>query len=190
MFDLPLIVALSWILYGAYWILSATTVKRDRERHRKRWDSFAVRLFIILVIAFVPWHRVPVPKISSLFVPATTGVARITGFVLSECGIAFAIWARWHLGRNWSSGPSVKEGHELITSGPYAYVRHPIYSGLLAALLGTSILCGIQWILVLSFVGYAFVVRIPREEDLMMQLFPGTYPEYKRRTKKLIPFVW
>ncbi len=190
MYHLPLIVAFSWIVYGAYWMLSARSVKKDRERQRKWWDSFAIRLVLIFLIALVPWHRFLATTIGSMFLPANTLAVSITGFILSECGIAFAIWARWHLGRNWSSGPALKEGHELVTSGPYAFVRHPIYTGLLTALLGTSILCGIQWILVLLFIATAFIVRMPREESLMMQQFPNEYPEYSQRTRKLVPFVW
>jgi protein-S-isoprenylcysteine O-methyltransferase Ste14 len=190
MFDLPLVAVFSWIVYGVYWVLSARTVKKDSQRQKKWWDSLAARLIIILLVALFPWYRIFGTRAGSLFLPANTLPRSIVGFVLCEFGIACAVWARWHLGRNWSPSPSVKEGHELVTSGPYAFVRHPIYTGILTGLLGTSILCGIQWILVASFVAVAFIARIPSEEALMSQQFPDKYLEYKTGTKRLIPLIW
>jgi protein-S-isoprenylcysteine O-methyltransferase len=111
------------------------------------------------------------------------------GSMLCVAGIALAIWARLHLGRNWSPAPALKEGHELVTSGPYRLVRHPIYTGILTALLGSS-LVSIAALIALVVVGAMFIWRVGAEEKLMMQQFPNEYPQYKRNTRALIPYVW
>jgi protein-S-isoprenylcysteine O-methyltransferase Ste14 len=85
----------------------------------------------------------------------------------------------------------VQEGHELVTSGPYRIVRHPIYAGILVALLGSALVNNVGWFVVFVLIGATFVWRINREERYMAQLFPEEYLEYKKRTvKKLIPLVW
>ena len=187
---LPQIASVSWMVYGIYWALSARGVKKDRKRNRRWWDSFLFRFLIVLAIAIFPWYRLPFGPPRSFFLPTSNSVLRIIGLVLCEGGIAFAIWARREIRRNWSSGPAIKEGHELITSGPYSMVRHPIYTGILTALLGTSILCGVQWCIVLWFIGTTFVFRIPEEKIFMTQLFPNLYSEYKKSTAALVPFIW
>lgn len=105
-------------------------------------------------------------------------------------GLALAIWARKHLGTNWSREPSVQAGHELVTSGPYRVVRHPIYTGILAAIFGLVLVGGTLWLIMFGGMLLMFVWRVKREEEFMMQLFPQQYPEYKKRTNALIPFVW
>jgi protein-S-isoprenylcysteine O-methyltransferase len=114
---------------------------------------------------------------------------KIVGAVLCAAGIFFAIWARRHLGKNWSGYPSEKQEHQLITSGPYAKVRHPIYTGMLAALFGSALTLGFPWLVALIIVFVIFLYRIKVEERLMLKLFPSQYPEYIKRTKMLIPFV-
>ena len=110
--------------------------------------------------------------------------------LLTAIGIGFAIWARVNLGRNWSSRPTVKEQHELVTTGPYAYVRHPIYSGIMLAALGTALVTSIFGIGVLVFISITFALRMHKEEKIMLELFPEQYPEYQKHTKRLVPFVW
>src|SRR6185437_13420947 len=117
-------------------------------------------------------------------------VTAILGLVFVAAGIAFAIWARIHLGRNWSGTPSIKKDHELVTSGPYRFVRHPIYTGIILALIGNVLVAGLPWIAALILFGVIFLFRIPKEEGYMMQLFPDQYPEYRKHSKALIPFVW
>jgi protein-S-isoprenylcysteine O-methyltransferase len=123
-----------------------------------------------------------------LFTP--TLILGWTGALLTAIGISFAIWARVNLGRNWSSRPAMKEQHELVTTGPYAYVRHPIYTGILLAALGTAIMSSIFGIGMLIFISIFFALRINKEEKMMLELFPKRYPEYQKHTKRLLPFVW
>ena len=105
-------------------------------------------------------------------------------------GITLAIWARRHLGRNWGMPMSLKEEPELVTSGPYKYIRNPIYSGMLLALLGTGLVLGLPWLVAFVACSIYFIYSSKVEEKIMAEQFPQTYPEYKKRTKMLIPFVW
>jgi protein-S-isoprenylcysteine O-methyltransferase Ste14 len=124
------------------------------------------------------------------FVPANDAVG-LAGMVLTMAGCLFAIWARLALGGNWSGRATVKEGHTLIVKGPYAIARHPIYTGLLLASIGTALAIG-EWrcILGLFVIGMMFLVKMSQEERLMMETFPAAYPEYRQRVKALIPGVF
>ena len=114
-----------------------------------------------------------------------------TGAALTILGCLFAIWARLALGDNWSGRPTVKAGHELVVAGPYALARHPIYTGILVAAIGTG-LTDLQGRRVLGVVIIALSVlfKIRQEEHLMIETFPDSYPLYQRRVKKLIPGVF
>ncbi len=112
------------------------------------------------------------------------------GIVLCAAGLGLAVWARVMLGRNWGEPMSLKEGHELVTAGPYCLVRHPIYTGILLAMLGSAVAVGSGWLLILVAVLPYLVYSARTEEGLMMEQFPTEYPKYKKRTKALIPFVW
>ncbi len=111
------------------------------------------------------------------------------GTFLTLLGTALAIWARIHLGRNWSAAPALKENHELITSGPYQRLRHPIYTGLLIAALGSTLVTS-GWLLALLIMSITFTRRVHIEEKLMLQQFPEQYPSYQKRTWALLPYIW
>jgi len=104
-------------------------------------------------------------------------------------GIAFAIWARVHLGKNWGMPMSLREGHALVTSGPYRLVRHPIYTGAIAAMLGSALVSPIWSVIFVLFTAY-FVYSATREEKMMVQQFGETYRAYQARSKMLIPFIF
>jgi len=114
------------------------------------------------------------------------------GAGLSVASVVFAIWSRITLGSNWSGAfATIKHDHELVCSGPYARIRHPIYTGLLLAMLGTALTIGtVASYLAVVLASVAFVLRIRIEEALLTAQFPKIYPEYKRRTCALIPFLW
>jgi protein-S-isoprenylcysteine O-methyltransferase Ste14 len=123
------------------------------------------------------------------FMADTRDVA-LVGVGLTMIGCGFAIWARVTLGANWSGRATVKAEHELITRGPYAVARHPIYTGLLTACVGTSIAYG-EWRCLVGMVMLAltFAVKIGQEERLMLETFPEAYARYRQRVKALIPGV-
>jgi protein-S-isoprenylcysteine O-methyltransferase Ste14 len=121
-----------------------------------------------------------------------TAVFGILGDVLCIGGIFFAIWARITLGSNWSgSMATIKEHHELIQSGPYAVVRHPIYTGFFFAMIGMALTVGLCANYIGVLLGFiAFLMRIPIEERLLTKRFTNTFSAYKIRVKRLIPFIW
>ena len=104
-------------------------------------------------------------------------------------GLAFAIWARVHIGRNWGVPMTRKPDPELVTTGPYHLVRHPIYSGILLGGLGTAIALGWFWFIAVGIMGVYFFYSATVEERFMTSQFPDAYPAYKRSTKMLLPFV-
>jgi protein-S-isoprenylcysteine O-methyltransferase Ste14 len=110
--------------------------------------------------------------------------------VLTVAGLAFTVWARMHLGRNWSGAVTLKEGHELIRTGPYACVRHPIYAGLLVALLGGAVACGeLRALIGFAVVTGAFQRKLSIEERFMRENFPEQYRAYCLEVPALIPFA-
>jgi protein-S-isoprenylcysteine O-methyltransferase Ste14 len=179
------IIILLWISFAVYWLVSAIGVKRNIKGDR--WKRTAgIRILVTVAVVLLLQASLFWQSFAYRF---DFGV-QLAGVILCVAGIVIAIWARVHLGRNWSGTPSMKEGHEFVTSGPYRYVRHPIYTGMILALLGSALVAGVIWLVMFFFFTANFLYRIPVEERYMMQLFPDQYPAYKKRTKALIPFVW
>lgn len=123
-------------------------------------------------------------------IPLHNYIGGIIGVLLCGCGIGFAIWARKHLGKNWGMPMTQKEKPELITSGPYSYVRHPIYTGVLIAILGSVFVSGTEWFVVFILAGIYFIYSAKTEEKNLQKEFPETYPTYIKRTKLIIPFIF
>ena len=113
----------------------------------------------------------------------------LIGFVLCALGVGLAITARALLDRNWGMSLSRKENPGLVTTGPYAFVRHPIFSGMLLAILGSAIGQSIFWLLPLIAYGPYFILSARREEKHLIEQFPESYPAYMKRTRMLLPFV-
>src|SRR6266699_2527783 len=110
------------------------------------------------------------------------------GVALTASGIAVAFWARWHLGTNWSGVVTLKEGHELIRTGPYRAIRHPIYTGILLALLGTAITFGeVRALLAVAIAWLSFYIKARREELFLSQEFGPGFAEHKQRTGMFLP---
>jgi len=177
-----------WIGLGVLWVVNASFVKTT-----VRVESSGSRLphVLIMVVAFVLLfdNRLNLGPLNGRFVPDTSNVLW-AALALTILGAAFAIWARLSIGRNWSSNVTVKQDHELKRNGPYAIVRHPIYSGLLLALLGTAIAFG-EWrglvAFLLAVIGWRMKSLV--EERFMLDQFGEQYANYKREVKALIPFV-
>ncbi|HUI40249.1 MAG TPA: isoprenylcysteine carboxylmethyltransferase family protein, partial [Methanothrix sp.] len=149
--------------------------------------SLIARTILVIAFFFLIWR--PSFFAGELF-PSSL-VIQATGVVLCAAGITFAIWARYILGTNWSRNPEIKVGHELVTAGPYRFVRHPIYTGIILAILGSSLVDGrLRDLVLLAMVTLAFFMRSRIEERLMMRQFPEAYSEYKKNVKSLIPFVF
>jgi protein-S-isoprenylcysteine O-methyltransferase Ste14 len=174
-----------WLSLLAYWIFSARGNKPTVYRISPVWRTLSVlgiAAEVILIRAYPRFFR------HHLYFP--TPPYRAAGVIICAAGVAIAIWARHTLGTNWSGTPTIKEGHELAERGPYRLVRHPIYTGILLAMIGTGI--GSAQTKHLFIIGLAVAIlwtKLRIEESLMLRQFPQTYPDYMRRTKALIPFV-
>ena len=116
--------------------------------------------------------------------------AAVAGLIICIAGLGLAIWARVVMGRNWGMPMTLQRGQELVTGGPYAYVRHPIYAAILVAMLGSALAISLWWLVFFIVNGAQFFFAAKREEQLMLQTFPETYPAYMRQTRMLIPFVF
>jgi protein-S-isoprenylcysteine O-methyltransferase Ste14 len=177
------IIALCWLAFVVVWMVTALFVKRTVERSLSWARPFAlVALIFIAATLRMTVMRQPLWHASAL-VGALASVVTVAGLVV-------AVWARLTLGANWSGTITFKEGHELIQRGPYAYVRHPIYSGLLLMGLGTAIESARpSTFLFVAASTVMMMIKAHHEERLMSRHFPA-YDEYRRRVKALIPGVW
>ena len=179
-----LILFLLWATFYIYWFVSAKRAKRNVSFNRA-YATYRV-LFIVLLLALS--YRFRRFRHVAIAIPGIPFV--ICGLILCALGLSLAIWARKYLGWNWGLPMSVKENPELVTTGPYRYVRHPIYSGMLLAMLGSALASGVLWLILFIVFGTFFVIAARSEERLMLRQFPAEYPEYRARTKAIIPFVW
>lgn len=189
------VMLVSWAVFLLVWLGLSFFVKRDVRggRSARVYQIRVVVLVILLIVVLRSSHSRQsfanrMLTRSSLFAPTVT--LMWIGAAFTAIGIAVAIWARLYIGRNWSPRPAMKEEHELVTGGPYAFVRHPIYSGIILAALGTALTGTVVGAILFVVLGAVFVSRVAREERIMLELFPGAYPSYQSQTKRLIPFVW
>ena len=174
-----------WALVGAVWIVGAVLARRDPAVRRAGLDLAAVAAGAAAVVAL----RTP----ASIWRPLTTASPwpRAIGLVVLVVATAGTIWARVALGDLWSSRVVTKRSHGLRTSGPYRLMRHPIYAGILAMLVGTALTQGLgRWIALLTAVALAVAARIRAEERLLTREFPGEYARYRRQVPALIPRPW
>lgn len=180
--------AVLWLAWLAYWMAAARNVKATQRRDCSASRAVTAGL-TVLAAALLAFRIQPLPWLNARFLPQAIAVYWL-GLLMTMAGLAFAVWARIRLGRNWSGTVTVKEGHELVRSGPYGLVRHPIYAGLLLAILGTAIALD-EWrgVLAFAFLTVAFLYKLRREEHLMSESFPGDYRRYRARVPALIPFI-
>jgi protein-S-isoprenylcysteine O-methyltransferase Ste14 len=178
-----IIIAILWLSFWIYWIISA----RGRKKVIERAYSGPRGVFVIFVILLLSLSKFPFFHTEQFF---SNQIILSVGLIFCALGLGFAVWARRHLGNNWNGEPSIQEHHELVTSGPYHYVRHPIYSGMLLALTGSTLLGSLVWLITLIASFAILIMRIKIEEDFMIKIFPDQYSEYKKHTKALIPFIW
>jgi protein-S-isoprenylcysteine O-methyltransferase Ste14 len=179
-----------WICWFAYWIISAFGVKRVQRRESGLSEA-GYRIPLLLgIVVLLQGRRIGTGVWSERILPwsgPTAGLALV--FVGS--GLAFAVWARGHLAGNWSARVTVKEDHQLIRTGPYRWVRHPIYTGMLVALLGTMIEIGTPAAFIaFGLIVFSFVWKLALEERFMTATFGADYERYRQETARLIPLVW
>ena len=178
----------TWILFWGYWLFSAI---RDRSPYKRKQSPQSLLLYVIVLA--VAWLLVTGMLSPGLLleqvVPATLPFA-FAGLVVTTAGLSFAVWARIHLGKNWSGSPAIRVDQRIIRTGPYRIVRNPIYAGILLGVTGTAIALGTVWALsTIVLLLAAFLLKIHVEEQFLLEEFGEEYLQYKREVRALIPFV-
>ena len=182
MHAVELVFGIGWAAFWIYWIVAAFSMKRGHVS----W-SRELRIRAVVFVGAIVLVRFGAFKHDGLNSdPWRAGL----GLFLFAVGLGFAIWARLHIGRNWGTPMSKKDQPELVTSGPYRLVRHPIYSGILLAGAGTAVALSWIWLIALALAAVYFIYSATVEERYLTEQFPDTYPMYKRSTKMLVPLIF
>ena len=183
------IVLFLWMPVFLLWAITSGSSKRTVQ---SRSDSESR---VAIWVVWIAWlllfgHGFRRPPLSAHFTDVTPATASI-GLALTVIGLGFSVWARFAIGSNWSPWIELKQGHQLIRTGPYAILRHPIYSGFMLATLGTAIALA-EWsgLLAFALIVLAWGYKARLEEKVMLEQFGSEYEEYRRKVKGLIPFVW
>ncbi|HUI52607.1 MAG TPA: isoprenylcysteine carboxylmethyltransferase family protein [Terriglobales bacterium] len=180
------VAGMCWLVFLLYWLVSASKLKAVKRREPIHERLFYMAPMIVAyVLLFSDWMTFtelgrrfmrPNPRISAL------------GVAVTAVGVGLAIWARWHLGENWSAAVTLKKDHELISTGPYRGIRHPIYTGMMVAMAGTALALGeVRGLIALVITMVAFYFKARKEERYMMSEFGEKYIAYKNRTGMLLP---
>ncbi|MBZ5649416.1 MAG: isoprenylcysteine carboxylmethyltransferase family protein [Acidobacteriia bacterium] len=180
------LVEFPWIIFVIYWILGAIKTRATRQQ-----ESFASRYLVVLLeivgYGLIFSHSARVGFLGNRFMHRTRESAAV-GAALTWLGIGLAIWARYHLAEYWSARVTIKEDHQLIRTGPYAHLRHPIYTGLILATIGSAVVID-EWRCVfgvcLVLTGYCLKAR--KEEAMLRQQFGEAFREHQKHTGFLIP---
>jgi protein-S-isoprenylcysteine O-methyltransferase Ste14 len=178
-----------WFLFLLYWQIKAANTKSTQRLEPAA--SRILRVFIFAIaIALLAIPRIPLPW---LYLPLWPGglLPFWLGAAVTIAGLLFAVWAREHLGRNWSRSVTIKQDHELITTGPYALVRHPIYTGILTGFLGMAIaISQVRGLIVFVLIFLAFWIKFRMEERWMRFEFGEAYATYAHKTAALVPYLF
>jgi protein-S-isoprenylcysteine O-methyltransferase Ste14 len=170
-----------WGAFWLYWLVAAFSMKRGRVP----W-SRELRIRVLIVVVVIVLVRLGAFRGHGVHSdPWRAGL----GLVLFALGLAFAVWARLHIGRNWGTPMTQKDEPELVTSGPYRLVRHPIYAGVVFAGVGTAVALSWFWLVAVALAGSYFLYSATVEERYLTEQFPDSYPAYRRSTKMLVPFI-
>jgi protein-S-isoprenylcysteine O-methyltransferase Ste14 len=177
-----LILAIGWTAFWIYWFVAAFSAKRGRVSWSREF-----RIRAVLVVCVILLLRLGAFRGGALNSdPWRAGL----GLLLVALGLGFAIWARVHIGRNWGTPMSQKDEPELVTSGPYRLVRHPIYSGLLVAGVGTAVALSWRWLVAVALAGVYVIYSATVEETYLTKEFPDAYSTYKQSTKMFVPLLF
>jgi protein-S-isoprenylcysteine O-methyltransferase Ste14 len=185
---LPWLLSAPWLVFLLTWSLAALRV-RPTKRTQSLLARLGDRLLFVLAALLLFLHGSSTGFLAWRFVPVARAVF-LAGVALTWLGVAFAIWARIHLGADWSGIVALKEGQRLVRSGPYALVRHPIYTGIFLAFVGTALAIGeLRGLLAVALITTACLLRIRIEERWLLEEFGAAYEQYRRDVKALAPFL-
>lgn len=182
---IDLVIVIVWVIFWAYWLIAARGMKRGRSGGWSRLIGLRVAALLVVIFVVRSWglrgHQAGAGTD-----PVLVGV----GLALFLLGLGLAVWARLYIGRNWGTPMSRKDEPELVTTGPYHRIRHPIYTGLIIAVIGTALATTLYGLIVAGILGGFFVYSAIREEAYLTEQFQDTYRTYQHSTKMLIPFVF
>ena len=178
-----------WMTFLSYWLIKSVNTKNTQRLEPASSRILRALTFLVAIVLLsttrIPLHWLYRPLWRPGLLPFWLGAALTVG------GLLFAVWAREHLGRNWSRSVSIKQDHELITTGPYAVVRHPIYTGILAGFLGLAIaISQVRGFVVFVLIFLGFWAKLSMEEQWMRSQFGETYAIYVHRTAALVPYLF
>lgn len=181
------IVGVCWAVFILFWLISAPWAKVVAEKESV-WSGLAHRIPLACGYILLAAQHLPPPL--NLSITPRADWTGAMGASICILGLLVTLWARWTLGGNWSSAVTFKQGHELIRTGPYRFVRHPIYTGLLVMALGAVLDFGqLRCWLSLPVMTAGFWIKLRLEEKLLLRHFPREYPMYKTQVKALVPFI-
>ena len=182
MYAAGIVIGVGWLVFWIYWLAASVGVKTGRTR----WGRFAgPRVAILLIVLLLLRLKVLKGHRAVTSDPWLQGI----GLIIFVLGLALAVWARIYIGRNWGMPMSEKAEPELVTTGPYRVIRHPIYSGIILAMVGTTVAVSPYWLIAVVLLGAYFIYSAVMEERYLTGQFPDAYPRYQQSTKMLIPFV-
>lgn len=176
-----IVFAVVWAAFWVYWLVAALSMKRGRVPWTRELGIRVVLVAVVFVMVRVGTFRSPEVN--------THAWRDWLGLAMLGSGLGFAVWARVHIGRNWGMPMTQTTEPDLVTSGPYHFVRHPIYSGILLAAAGSAIAISLTWLIGVVLAALYFAYSATVEERYMAEQFPDAYREYKRSTKMFVPFV-
>jgi protein-S-isoprenylcysteine O-methyltransferase Ste14 len=185
-FDLAYLIDVPWIIFLAYWLVASLSAKKI-ERHEPPGEKL-FRIVVSLAGFVLLYNNDPrFGILNRRFLPWSYWVF-LLGAEFTWAGVAFAIWARIHIGRYWSASVALKAGHELIRTGPYSRIRHPIYTGMLMAVAGTALAVGrYRGIAAFAIILASFIWKSKREEALLAGQFGTAFDEHRRHTGFFLP---
>jgi protein-S-isoprenylcysteine O-methyltransferase Ste14 len=177
-----------WAVYLLYWQV-ATRGAKSNERVESLVSRVVRSATFLFVIVLLMSRWLPIPVLYRFYLPETYWAVWFwTGAAVNVMGLGFTVWARLYLGSNWSRSVTIKQGHELITGGPYGLVRHPIYTGLLTGFLGTAIaIAQVRGLVAFALIFSVLWLKLRLEERWMRLQFGSAYEQYARRVRALVP---
>jgi protein-S-isoprenylcysteine O-methyltransferase Ste14 len=186
-FPAPILASLGlWVVFSVYWSVAS----KDKAPTRTGESILSRQVHVIIVNAALLILLFPIPGLTRRFLPDTESL-HAAGLLIQAAFIGLAVWARHHLGSNWSGEVRIARGHELVRSGPYGYVRHPIYTALVGMYIGTAIVSGqIHALVALVITLLAYWRKIRLEERALAGAFPGDHERYCSETWAWIPGVY
>ena len=173
-------------MFAIVWLVTSFG-RKPAQRRENPLARLSHMLFMAAAFALLYSSEPVFGPLGRRFLPETSWVAAL-GVALTAAGVAFAIWARVHLGKQWSGDVTIRQDHELIRTGPYAHIRHPIYTGILAAMLGTALIVGeVRGLAAVLIAAVGFWRKARKEESFLAQEFGPGFEEHKRHTGFFLP---